>query len=65
MRIDRKFTAKEIEVGERYLTASGLLCVYCAIKVNYGEGLTEEQWLSAVDNGDDVNALEEAAKKSG
>merc|ERR1719247_1964508 len=34
-------------------------------EVNYGEGLTEEQWLSAVDNGDDVNALEEAAKKSG
>ena len=35
------------------------------IQVNYGEGLTEEQWLSAVDNGDDVTALEEAAKKSG
>ena len=32
------------------------------IKVNYGEGLTEEQWLSAVDNGEDVRALEENAR---
>ena len=33
-------------------------------KVNYGEGLTEEQWLNAVDNGEDVNALEGAAKRA-
>lgn len=32
------------------------------MKINYGEGLTEEQWLSAVDNGEDVRALEENAK---
>jgi len=31
-------------------------------EINYGEGLTEEQWLSAVDNGEDVRALEENAK---
>ena len=32
------------------------------IKVNYGEGLTEEQWLNAVDNGEDVRAMEDSAK---
>jgi len=31
-------------------------------EVNYGEGLTEEQWLNAVDNGEDVNAIEAEAK---
>merc|ERR1711953_395601 len=33
-------------------------------EVNYGEGLTEEQWLNAVDNGEDVNALEHSAKRA-